>query len=129
MKKLKYFITLLCGFAASMLIFLVKDIFSQTEAVNVFHILCDGFFAVGVVITAAGLLIFSSNEGSFDAIVYGVGSFIDMFRRTSKRKYETLYDYRESRSEKKVKFGFLLICGLFFILLAMVMYLFYRKYS
>lgn len=129
MKKLKYFITLLCGFAASMLIFLVKDIFSQTEAVNVFHILCDGFFAVGVVITAAGLLIFSSNEGSFDAMVYGVGSFIDMFRRTSKRKYETLYDYRESRSEKKVKFGFLLICGLFFILLAMVMYLFYRKYS
>ena len=129
MKKLKYFITLLCGFAASMLIFLVKDIFSQTEAVNVFHILCDGFFAVGVVITAAGLLIFSSNEGSFDAIVYGIGSFIDMFRRTSKRKYETLYDYRESRSEKKVKFGFLLICGLFFILLAMVMYLFYRKYS
>ena len=129
MKKLKYFITLLCGFAASMLIFLVMDIFSQTEAVNVFHILCDGFFAVGIVITAAGLLIFSSNEGSFDAIVYGVGSFIDMFRRTSKRKYETLYDYRESRSEKKVKFGFLLICGLFFILLAMVMYLFYRKYS
>ena len=129
MKKLKYFITLLCGFAASMLIFLVKDIFSQTEAVNVFHILCDGFFAVGVVITAIGLLIFTSNEGTFDAIVYGVGSFIDMFRRTSKRKYETLYDYRESRSEKKVKFGFLLICGLFFILLAMVMYLFYRKYS
>lgn len=129
MKKLKYFITLLCGFAASMLIFLVKDIFSQTEAVNVFHILCDGFFAVGVVITAMGLFIFTSNEGTFDAIVYGVGSFIDMFRRTSKRKYETLYDYRESRSEKKVKFGFLLICGLFFILLAMVMYLFYRKYS
>jgi hypothetical protein len=129
MKKLKYFITLLCGFAASMLIFLVKDIFSQTEAVNVFHILCDGFFAVGVVITAMGLLIFTSNEGTFDAIVYGVGSFIDMFRGTSKRKYETLYDYRESRSEKKVKFGFLLICGLFFILLAMVMYLFYRKYS
>ena len=129
MKKLKYFITLLCGFAASMLIFLVKDIFSQTEAVNVFHILCDGFFAVGVVITAMGLLIFTSNEGTFDAIVYGVGSFIDMFRRTSKRKYETLYDYRESRSEKKVKFGFLLICGLFFSLLAMVMYLFYRKYS
>ena len=85
MKKLKYFITLLCGFAASMLIFLVKDIFSQTEAVNVFHILCDGFFAVGVVITAMGLLIFTSNEGTFDAIVYGVGSFIDMFRRTSKR--------------------------------------------
>ena len=129
MKKLKYLVTLLCGLAASMLIFFSKDIFSQVEAVKVFHILCDGFFAVGVVITAIGLLIFTSNEGTFDAIVYGVGSFIDMFRRTSKRKYETLYDYRESRSEKKVKFGFLLICGLFFILLAMVMYLFYRKYS
>ena len=129
MKKLKYLVTLLCGLAASMLIFFSKDIFSQVEAVKVFHILCDGFFAVGVVITAIGLLIFTSNEGTFDAIVYGVGSFIDMFRRTSKRKYETLYDYRAARSDKKVKFGFLLICGLFYILLAMVMYLFYRKYS
>ena len=97
MKKLKYFITLLCGFAASMLIFLVKDIFSQTEAVNVFHILCDGFFAVGIVITAAGLLIFSSNEGSFDAIVYGVGSFIDMFRRTSKKPNFTFFSDLDSR--------------------------------
>ena len=85
MKKLKYLVTLLCGLAASMLIFFSKDIFSQVEAVKVFHILCDGFFAVGVVITAIGLLIFTSNEGTFDAIVYGVGSFIDMFRRTSKR--------------------------------------------
>ena len=129
MKHLKYVITLICGFATAMLIFLTKDIFSQVEAVKVFHILCDGFFVVGVVMTAMGLLIFTSNEGTFDAIVYGVGSFIDMFRRTSKKKYDTLYDYRTARTDKKMKFGFLLICGLFFILLAMIMYLFYRKYS
>lgn len=129
MKTLKYLVTLLCGLAASMIIFFLKDIFSQVEAAKVFHILCDGFFAVGVVMSAIGLLIFTCNEGTFDAIVYGFGSFIDMFRRTSKKKYETLYDYRVSREDKKIKFGFLLICGLFYILLAMLMYLFYRKYS
>ena len=58
----KYLITLLVGFAAVGLILWSKDIFAQTAPVDVFHILCDAFFAVGVVITSAGLLIFASNE-------------------------------------------------------------------
>ena len=122
----KYAITLLVGFTMAFLIILSKDIFSQTEAVKVFHILCDGFFVVGVVVTSAGLLVFSSNEGTFDMLVYGVNAFLDLFRRQSTRKYETFYDYREARSDKKIRFGFLLLCGLFFIAVSMVMYLLYR---
>lgn len=130
MKSLrKYLITLLIGFAGVALILWSKDIFSQTSIVKIFHILTDAFFVVGVVVTCAGLLVFSSNEGTFDMLVYGVSSFFDMFRKKSNKKYETFYDYRASKQEKKIKFGFIVICGLFFLAVSMVMYLFYKKYS
>ena len=116
MKKLrKYLITLTVGLAAVAGIAWAKDILAQTEPAAIYHILCDAFFAVGTVMCCAGLLILSGNEGSFDMIVYGVSSFVDLFRATSKKKYATFYDYRESRSDKKLHFGFLLICGLLFI--------------
>lgn len=130
MKSLKkYLITLLIGFSIVALILWSKDIFSQTSTGKIFHILTDAFFATGVFVTSAGLLVFSSNEGTFDMLVYGVNSFFDIFRKTSKKKYETFYDYRESRKDAKIKFGFMIICGVFFLAVSMVMYLFYKKYS
>jgi hypothetical protein len=125
----KFGITLFIGFSLVFLIACLKDIFSQTEAVKVFHILVDGFFAVGVVITSAGLLVFSSNEGTFDMLVYGVSYFFSLFRKNMERKYETFYDYRCARAEKKLKFGFLLISGLILLAISAVMYGFYRMYK
>ena len=130
MKSMKrYWITLLVGFAGAALIAWSKDLFAQTAPVNIFHILSDAFFVVGVVITSGGLLVFSTNEGTFDMLVYGVSSFFDMFRKVSAKKYETFYDYRASRADKKLQFGFMLICGLIFLAIAGVMYLFYRQYA
>ena len=125
----KYVITLLIGFAAVALILWSKDFFSQTEPQKIFHILCDAFFVVGILLSSAGLLIFSSNEGTFDMLVYGVSSFVDMFRKQSKKKYDTFYDYRESRADKKLGFGFLLICGLFFLAVSFVMLYLYSQYG
>ena len=125
----KFFITMLIGLGAVALILWSKDILQQTAPVEIFHILTDAFFVVGTVITCAGLLVFSSNEGSFDMLVYGVKSFLDMFRKSSMKKYDTFYDYRESRADKKLKFGFLLICGLMFLVISLVMYFFYQQYK
>ena len=124
----KYLITLLIESLLVLWIIWAKDIFVQTELVSVFHILADGFFAVGVVVTLSGLLVFSSNEGTFDMIVYGVSSFVDLFRVKQLKKYHTFYDYRESRTDKKIPFGFLVICGLIFVAVAFVMYFLYRQY-
>ena len=121
-------ITLLVGFSIAALIVWSKDIFSQTEIVNVFHILTDAFCVAGVLILSAGLLIFSSNEGTFDILAYGVNSFADMFRKKSTKKYPTFYDYRESRAEKKIPFGFLLISGLLLLGISVIMYFIYRQY-
>ena len=123
----KYLITMLIGLAGVALIIFSKDIMAQTAAKDVYHILCDAFFAVGVVIECVGLLIFSSNEGTFDIIVYGVSSFVDIFKRKSTKKYETFYDYRADRQDKKIKFGYLLICGLVFLVVSLVMLLLYHQ--
>lgn len=129
MKRLRnYLYTLLLGFLMVGVIIWAKDLFSQTELVSIFHILSDAFFVAGILITSFGLLIFSSNEGMFDMMIYGVNAFIDMFRIESRKKYKTFYDYRESRAGKKIAFGFMPICGIFFLVIAVVMYLLYRKY-
>ena len=124
----RYLITLFIGCAGVLAIIALKDIFSQTQPKTVFHILCDAFFAVGVMIECAGLLVFSSNEGTFDMLKYGVGTFMDMFRKNKVRKYETFYDYRASREDKKLKFAYMLICGAVFLAVSLVMYLLYRQY-
>ncbi len=120
-KHLKYWITLLVGLVAVFGIAWAKDILSQKDAARICHILCDSFFSVGTVMSCAGLLIFSANEGTFDMLSYGVSSFLDIFRAKSKKKYDTFYDYRESRAEKKISFGFLLICGLCFVAVSLVL--------
>ena len=123
----KYLITFAVGLIVTLLIIWYRGIFSETETVKIFHTLCDAFFIVGTTLTCSGLLVFSSNEGTFDMIVYGLGSFWSMFRKSSKRKYETFYDYRESRSEKKISFSYIVFTGLFFLAVSGVMYLLYLK--
>ena len=125
----KYLITLLSGLAVAALIAWSKDLFSQPEPAMIFHILTDSFFVVGVVITSAGLLIFSSNEGTFDMLSYGVQAFADMFRKKSQKKYETYYDFKEARAGKKIPFGFLLISGVAFLAVSFLMLYFYHQYS
>ncbi len=125
-KPKKYLITLAAGFVVTALVAWSKGVLNQTTAVGVYHILCDAFCVSGVVIAAAGGLIFTANEGTFDMLSYGIQSFMDMFRKEKKLKYDTFYDYKMDRAEKKAPFGFLLICGLFFLAVSMVMLYLYH---
>lgn len=125
----KYLITLGVEAVAVFFILLLKDIFTQTDPKMIFHILCDAFFAVGVVATGFGLLVFGSNEGVFDGLAFAVGAFVNMFKKSADKKYHNLYDYKASRGNKKIGFGFLLICGLIFLAISMIMYFLYRKYA
>ena len=125
----KYLITAAVGLLMVGAIIWSKDLFAQTAPAAIFHILCDAFFAAGMVIFAAGVLVFSSNEGTFDIFVYGVSSFVDIFRKKSQKKYNTFYDYRENRESVKLPYGFLLITGAVFIAISLVMLYFYNLYK
>ncbi len=125
----KYAITLSIETVLVALLAWSKDILEQTAMVNIFHILCDCFFVVGVVVTGIGALVFVSNEGVFDGISYGLRAFANIFRKEVNRNMESYYDYRTRRSENKFDFVFLLICGLIFLAIAVAMLMFYSKYS
>ena len=127
--SIKYLVTLLVGFIGVGAVLLLRDVFSMTEAAAIFHTLTDAFFVSGVLITSAGAIVFTSNHGAFDMLAYGLSAFMDMFRKNEKKKYDSFYDYKESKADKKAGFGFLLICGAFFLIVSMVMLFFYHQYS
>ena len=130
MKTLKrILITLVIGLVFVFMIAASKEVFKETEAKVIFHILSDSFFAVGVVITGFGLLVVASNGGAFDMLSYGVSTFFSFFRRSKARKYADFYEYRVAKEKNKHNFGFLLIAGSIIIVIAIIMYVFYNKYS
>ena len=123
---LKYVITILLGLAIGLLVLLDQNFFAQTNPILIYGILADAFTIPGILLTGIGLLVFVSNEGVFDGLTYAVKSFIGMFRKNMPR-YGSFYDYREAKNRSKFSFGFLVICGLVFLLVAMVFYFIWIK--
>lgn len=130
MKKIvEYLITLFIGLLLSFFISLSKDIFDENNIKDVYHILCDSFFVSGVLMSGLGLLVFVSSEGVFDGVIYVMLSFINLFVPKQSRKYTSFYDYKESKKKSKnSRVGFILVSGLILIVIAIIMYLLYRKY-
>ena len=123
----KYLITLVLEALAVLAVLVSKDLFLQTEAIKVYHILTDAFFAVGFITFGIGLLVFSSNEGVFDGLTFAVGAFVNMFKKEPSKKYSSLYEYRELKGERDTEFSFILLSGLAFLLVSAVTYLLYRS--
>lgn len=122
----KYLITSAIGLAITSLIVLSKGIFNQDDSTAVFHILCDAFFVPGVCLTCFGLLVFSSNEGTFDMIIYGTQKFFGLFKKDLKNeKYKTFYEYKEAQHDKKASFAYLIFVGLAFIAVSMIFLILY----
>ena len=125
----KFLITLGIGVVLTGWIAVSRGLLEQVEPVKIYHILCDSFFVVGVLISAVGSLIFVSNEGAFDPLVYGVRSFFNIFKKRENRKTQTYYDFRMARAEQKFSFGYILIGGLIFLAVSAVMYMLYRQHK
>ena len=122
----KYLITFGVGAFLSFLVMNSKDLFAQTDPATIYHILTDSFIVAGVLLGGLGLLVFVSNEGVFDIIVFGTKQFWGFFRKKKDQKYADFYEYKESRAQKKLKFGSILVCGTFYILLSVIMLIRYK---
>lgn len=115
-KLLKYGISTAVGIVMALIIMSVKGVFTETNTVDIMHILCDSFFVAGVILACAGLLVFVTNGGVFDMLAYGILLIgYGLMRDVKKRKYRTYYDYKESKKDRKRSMGFLLIVGIIFI--------------
>lgn len=125
----KYAITLTIETILTAIVVWSMGILEKTSPVDVFHILCDGFFVVGVVATGAGALVFVSNLGAFDGLLFAMRSFVNIFKKAPNKNVETYYDYKMRHSDKQFSFAFLLICGLIFIAISLVMLWLYYRYQ
>lgn len=119
----KYLITLAVGIGLAIWVMISKDVFDEKRLFMIYQIIAEGFSVPAVLMLGFGGLIFVSNEGTFDSLSYGLTSFFDLFRREKRNKFKTFYDYRESKKDKKLGFGFLLVCGLVFVAIAAIFHL------
>ena len=126
---LRYSITTAACLVVAFIICALGGIFSMHEDFRIYGLLCDAFFIVGVFVAAVGLLIFASNQGVFEMLVYGVMRFFSLFKKKPKEvKYETFYDYHVARAERnKFPYTFLIIVGLGFIIVALIFLLIWSR--
>ena len=123
---LRYLIAAGAGLVIAFVIMLAQGIFSQTDEQDVMRILSDAFFASGVLLAGAGLILVASNGGLFDMFGYAAVLFFNLFRRdVTKRKYKDFYEYREAKKEKKRSTAYLLLVGVGLIAVAAVFLIFY----
>ena len=124
MKKtiLQYLITTIVCSIITFLVLIARGAFNNPEQKMLMQYFTDSFFAVGVITAMIGLLIFVSNGGVFDMLIYGVYRFITLFKKDHmKVKYQTFYDYRVAKAErKKSSFLFLVIVGALFVGISMI---------
>ena len=128
MKKIiKYIIVIGIGLVIAFLIALSKDVFNVTDKKTIYHIFSDSFMVPGVITAGMGLLIYVSDQGVFDGIVYGIMAFMNMFSPRNERKYNSLYEYKEKKHATKTKIGFILLSGLFLLAISVIMLVLYEK--
>lgn len=124
-KLLKYLILGIVDAVALFVFVLLRGIFNMTEPYQVYHILSDGCFLIGVLNFGIGGLIFVSNEGTFDILGYGLRSFWGFFFK-GLNKYADFIDYKESKHKVKFPVFNFLGFGVLFITFA---YLFLKSYQ
>ena len=119
----KYLITFGVGFGLALWVMVSKGVFDEERLFMIYQIIAEGLSVPAVLMLGFGGLIFVSNEGNFDSLSYGLTTFFDLFRKEKRNKFKTFYDYRESKKDQKLGFGFLLVCGLLFVALVAVFHL------
>ena len=130
MKKniLRYSIASAVGLALAFVILCFKNIFSQTDAVKVFQILCDAFFVTGICFACIGVIMLAGNGGAFDMLGYAFVMLFDALRKDiSKRKYKDFYEYRQAKKEKKRNVLYMCVVGGAFIAISVIFLILYYQ--
>jgi len=86
-----------------------------------FQALSDACFASGILLACAGGLMWITNDGLFTIFSFGISCLFSVFHRKDSdiRRKQTFAEYKASKLEKQVPFGFLLLVGGTFLLLSL----------
>ena len=128
-KWIRYGITALCDLVFAGFIAYARytgNPYGDEVIINEFQALSDGFFVVGFLNLAFGLLLWISTTGIFDILSYGLKAALYLF--TSKRKDKAeggYYEYKMRKKEKRKAVPFeTLWIGLGMIVIGIILFLF-----
>ncbi len=112
----KYLITLAVGVGMMLLFVWIRGGFdAEITTATRLGAWSDGCFITGVLIAGIGLLTWLSGEGAFDMLGYAIKLGITLIFRT---EHESYVDYKVRKNEHKPVCFYLVLVGMFFLLLA-----------
>lgn len=126
----KYIVTAMVGLALAMAVMGIQGGYGATDQVVLLRALCDACFVAGIMLVCVGLLIFVAGDGMFDMLSYGVRKLLRLVLPQEKQDQfpKTFFDYREMKhGGGKAPFGYLLLVGLAYILLAAILLVMYSS--
>ena len=123
-----YFVAALVGIAIFVLVICINKIWNVNETYAIMQCLSDAFFVPGVLVGGVGLLVFASNGGVFDMLIYATIRFFDLFKKDPRnKKYKDFYEYREAKKDRHRSNKAMLIVGGVFIVLAVIFLIVYYQ--
>lgn len=123
-RLIEYIVAFVLGGAISLISFAVLGLFrGEVPITDVFKILSDGFVIAGVLLLGIGGLTWIANCGTFHMFGYAArtvfSKFIPMGKNATPKM--TYYEYKESKKDRKKRFGYLLLSGVFYLSLGVFM--------
>ncbi len=128
--------TFICYSATSVVILLIalwivlaRNFFEQETLSQKYVILCDAFTVPGIIAFGFGILIKISGTGFFTAMKYIGLSVLGAFIPGLKLRQKRYKDFKEAEDKKRkvLKTDFLLICGTFAMVIAVVFLILYQS--
>ena len=124
----KFLIDTGIGLVLAALICLSQGLFRATAAVDIFRILCDGFFAAGALLLFLGLLQWTRNGGVMDGLGFAFKTGFARIKRDYETAKQTFADYQQARAEKASTPRYLLLAGLVHLVIAVAFYAVYAQF-
>lgn len=118
-KRSKYIFAFLLACLFSILLLFYYKVFTLKSAKAIYGALANVFFVPGMVLFCLGLLIFSTNEGVFRMIAFGVKKAIKIIF-TSKKDEKDYYQYNLEKSEEKAPWFHFTFVGIIFIIVSII---------
>jgi len=84
-------------------------------------------FISGFVFVCIGGLVFCGNVGTFDVFIVGFSNLIAVSQKNGKKKYNSTFDYTDSkkidRKSNRFLCLFIIFAGLIYLILSLILYL------
>ena len=114
-----------CAVVATALLFLIlwlNKFWTLTEPQDRLRVLCDAFSLPGLLLVLTTGLIFVANAGTFNGLLYGLKTGVEIVLPFLPHKYVRYRDFVAKRKEKRVKgYSFICFTGLAFLAVGIIL--------